>query len=253
MNTATTKHLLGMLNAKGGAGGYVFDVGGENAATKKPAIAPQKRQPKEKKIEEKMTAKSNTVTRQQVIDYLYDQDAPRSRAQIADALEVAPAAINTHIANLKKERAIEQIGSGYIWVGNHDACPSARIEGEQTPSEQPEPDSFDEERMDVIGQNGNDGLHYRLADEPDLVLPEAQAAQVYEIRTLAVVVKPPTESIFSDMASIIEITDEGGGEFVTVRQTHPNAGEIRIDPTEWAHLRAAIDQMIGECRPEVRS
>ena len=27
-----------------------------------------------------------------------------------------------------------------------------------------------------------------------------------------------------------------------------DAGKIRIDPTEWTALRAAIDRMIGECR-----
>ena len=42
---------------------------------------------------------------------------------------------------------------------------------------------------------------------------------------------------------------DAGGEFVTVEQPGlADAGKIRIDPTEWTALRAAIDRMIGECR-----
>ena len=45
------------------------------------------------------------------------------------------------------------------------------------------------------------------------------------------------------------IEDDAGGEFVTVEQPGlADAGKIRIDPTEWTALRAAIDRMIGECR-----
>ena len=44
--------------------------------------------------------------------------------------------------------------------------------------------------------------------------------------------------------------DEGGGEFVIVKQTgaEPDATlEVRIDPEEWAALKPAIQRMIDEC------
>ena len=72
----------------------------------------------------------------------------------------------------------------------------------------------------------------------------------YETRALSLIVLPEGEAIFSEMATTITIVDDAGGEFVTVEQPGlADAGKIRIDPTEWTALRAAIDRMIGECRP----
>ena len=71
----------------------------------------------------------------------------------------------------------------------------------------------------------------------------------YETRALSLIVLPEGEAIFSEMATTITIVDDAGGEFVTVEQPGlADAGKIRIDPTEWTALRAAIDRMIGECR-----
>ena len=71
----------------------------------------------------------------------------------------------------------------------------------------------------------------------------------YETRTLSLIVLPEGEAIFSEQATTITIEDDAGGEFVTVEQPGlADAGKIRIDPTEWTALRAAIDRMIGECR-----
>jgi hypothetical protein len=73
----------------------------------------------------------------------------------------------------------------------------------------------------------------------------------YKTRTLKLLVAPEGESIFCDRATEIGIEDEAAGEFVVVTQ-HPDAGEnrIEIDKEEWPLIRAAIDEMIGECRGE---
>lgn len=63
-------------------------------------------------------------------------------------------------------------------------------------------------------------------------------------------VKPHTESIFSDQSTTVLIEDEGAGEFVVISQNRIEYGKIAIDPEEWEMLRAAIDRMIKECRKE---
>lgn len=72
-------------------------------------------------------------------------------------------------------------------------------------------------------------------------------------RTTRIVVLPPGEPLFSELATEIEIQDEAGGEFVVVRQcrdTADKAGEIKVDPEEWPELRAAVDRMVAQCQPE---
>lgn len=71
----------------------------------------------------------------------------------------------------------------------------------------------------------------------------------YETRVTRVHVLPKGDQLFSELATIVEIDDESGGEFVIVRQqdgheTHPC---IRINPDEWAAIRDAIDTAIGQC------
>ena len=73
----------------------------------------------------------------------------------------------------------------------------------------------------------------------------------YETRTLSIIVLPEGESIFSEQAIIIRIEDDAAGEYVCVEQ-HTDAsaaGKIEIDASHWPALKAAIDRMIGECRP----
>jgi hypothetical protein len=72
----------------------------------------------------------------------------------------------------------------------------------------------------------------------------------YETRVLSLIVLPEGEAIFSEQATTVTIEDDAGGEFVVIEQSGlVDAGKIRIDPTEWTALKAAIDRMIGECRP----
>ena len=71
----------------------------------------------------------------------------------------------------------------------------------------------------------------------------------FEIRTMAVMVNKTSEPSFSEMATIVRIEDESGGEFVEVKQEgRTDIGKIQITPEEWPMLRKAIDMIIAECR-----
>jgi len=74
-------------------------------------------------------------------------------------------------------------------------------------------------------------------------------AMKYETRITSVTVYPVGESMYSELATKIEITDEAGGEFVEVSQSGRNdISKIAINPEEWPELREAISRMIQECR-----
>ena len=71
----------------------------------------------------------------------------------------------------------------------------------------------------------------------------------YEIRLTKLSVIPPSEPIFSEQATHVEIEDEAGGEYISVQQHHEEKRtQIFIDRKQWPQLRVAIDFMIGECR-----
>jgi len=70
-----------------------------------------------------------------------------------------------------------------------------------------------------------------------------------ETRVTRIVVAPPNEPTFSEMATTVEIEDEAGGEFVEVSQHGaPELGKIQISPEEWPALRAAINRLVRACR-----
>jgi hypothetical protein len=71
----------------------------------------------------------------------------------------------------------------------------------------------------------------------------------YEITTLSVIVKPKGEPIYSERATIIEMSDEAAGPFITIRQINDETerGSIKIDPAEWPTIQEAIGLMITEC------
>jgi hypothetical protein len=56
--------------------------------------------------------------------------------------------------------------------------------------------------------------------------------------------------VLSDFTTIIEIQDEGDGEFLHLSQPHAHvklsAGGIAIAPNEWPSLRAAIDEGVRQ-------
>ena len=71
----------------------------------------------------------------------------------------------------------------------------------------------------------------------------------YEITTLSLIVKPKGGPIYSELATIIEMTDEGAGLFLTLRQSadETERGEIKFNPEEWPTIQEAIGLMIAEC------
>jgi hypothetical protein len=71
----------------------------------------------------------------------------------------------------------------------------------------------------------------------------------YEIRVTKLSVMPPSDPIFSEQATHVEIQDEAGGEYLSIQQHHmEERTQILIDRKEWPILRDAINFMIGECR-----
>ena len=71
----------------------------------------------------------------------------------------------------------------------------------------------------------------------------------YETRITQVVVVPEGEPSCSELATTIEIEDEAEGmEFLIVRQNLKPEAYVRIYPTEWPAIRAAIDDMTARCR-----
>lgn len=71
----------------------------------------------------------------------------------------------------------------------------------------------------------------------------------YETRKTCVTVVPDNEPLFSEMATVVRIVDEAAGEFVEVSQEgRIDLGKIAIGTAEWPTLRAAIDEMVSQCR-----
>jgi len=74
----------------------------------------------------------------------------------------------------------------------------------------------------------------------------------YEARITQVTVLPEGDAIFSELATVISIDDEAGGEFVTIGQSnhHSEAGRVAFDASEWPMVRGEIDAMVVRCRQD---
>jgi hypothetical protein len=70
-----------------------------------------------------------------------------------------------------------------------------------------------------------------------------------KIRITQLTVVPDGKPIYDETATSVEITDEGGGEFLIVRQVGSGDGQIRLDDNEWPTIREAIDRMMKEVKP----
>lgn len=70
----------------------------------------------------------------------------------------------------------------------------------------------------------------------------------YDIITTRLTVVPEGEPIYSEMATHVEMQDEGAGPFVELIQVGKigEAGRnvVRIDAEEWPAIKGAVDQMI---------
>lgn len=71
----------------------------------------------------------------------------------------------------------------------------------------------------------------------------------YQLRYTQLTVLPKGEPIFSEMATVVEITDDAAGEYVSVEQHIDNCNKVRIAPEEWPVIKEAIELMISHCRP----
>ena len=71
----------------------------------------------------------------------------------------------------------------------------------------------------------------------------------YETRVTEMTVLRKGDTLCGDSATIVGIDDEGGGEFVVIRQPAYTGSELRLNPDEWPAFRDAIHQMVAECRP----
>jgi len=69
-----------------------------------------------------------------------------------------------------------------------------------------------------------------------------------KIRITQLTVVPDGKPIFDESATQVEITDEGGGEFLIIRQTSVVGRQIRLDVDEWPTICEAIDRMINEVK-----
>ena len=72
----------------------------------------------------------------------------------------------------------------------------------------------------------------------------------YTTRNTAWTVLPDGSPLFTESGTTISINDEGAGEFVEVEQV--GTSRLRIDPSEWPELRAAIDAAVSLCRPNTK-
>jgi hypothetical protein len=77
----------------------------------------------------------------------------------------------------------------------------------------------------------------------------------YEISTLSLIVKPKGKPIYDEQTTIIEMTDEAAGPFITLKQCNDDSqkGEVRLDPAEWPAICKAIEAMIEICNDEQKN
>lgn len=65
-------------------------------------------------------------------------------------------------------------------------------------------------------------------------------------RTIAVMICRESEGVLDEYGTIIRVTNEGAGEFITLE---PNGeGKNGITKDEWPVLRDTIEWLLGECR-----
>ncbi|MFA5630319.1 MAG: hypothetical protein WC997_02305 [Porticoccaceae bacterium] len=66
-------------------------------------------------------------------------------------------------------------------------------------------------------------------------------------RVTQVVIAPEGADLYDERGLMVGMTDDGGGEFVIVRNCC-GEGSLRIEPEDWPGLRAAINRMVEGCK-----
>ena len=80
--------------------------------------------------------------------------------------------------------------------------------------------------------------------------PTLLGNEKYEVRVTRLTILPPSEPIFSERATHIELRDETAGVVVVTQDVGRNdkVGSIDIDcGDEWLAIRGAVDYMMGQC------
>jgi len=73
----------------------------------------------------------------------------------------------------------------------------------------------------------------------------------YQKRILKVAIMSDEASrVFDDGITMVEIQDEGGGEFIIIEQFNNSSGvdQIRIDVDEWPHVQNVVLEMINNIK-----
>lgn len=71
----------------------------------------------------------------------------------------------------------------------------------------------------------------------------------FEVREVKWCVVPKKETLFSEMATYVEIVDEAAGEFLVISQSGDKGlQEIRLDVEEWEAVKKAVDYAAALCR-----
>jgi hypothetical protein len=70
----------------------------------------------------------------------------------------------------------------------------------------------------------------------------------YETRVVKLAVLPKNAALYNERATLVGIQDEAAGEFIVISQPGSGEDDVRIDPEEWPHVRAAIDRLVQEAR-----
>ena len=66
-------------------------------------------------------------------------------------------------------------------------------------------------------------------------------------RTIAVMICRESEGILDEYGTIIRVTNEGAGEFITLEPAI-STNTIGVSKKEWPVLQDAIEKLLGECR-----
>ena len=65
-------------------------------------------------------------------------------------------------------------------------------------------------------------------------------------RTIAVMICLESEGILDEYGTIIRVTNEGAGEFITLEPAI-STNMIGVSKKEWPVLQDAIEKLLGEC------
>ena len=65
-------------------------------------------------------------------------------------------------------------------------------------------------------------------------------------RNIKAVLGPEGNAISDDSMFLVEIKDDGGGEYVSICQP-PDYNELLINPNEWPALKKLVDKMVKQC------